>query len=256
MRNPGIYQTRHSSAMNKMSARLPEAREFTGAFDTALSVPENARNAGIQRWYGNVSEQKCVELTRRFKQRFVVTDDNFESLRRYVRTVSGADFPWINHFYMVLDDPYYRWAASEFIAGRYQSGLLEIPRSRFDRELNRRLPETVNAGSAARYAQNILTALRDNGLLEGKVKKTVAGPSLAPKTMAFMLYALSDFGVGGNEFDMSPLFLSLLKPRELLVPLFNAGERAGYWEFTGDRERISVNLTFSGLNHWLEACML
>ncbi len=256
MNESGCYKTRHSSALNKVSARLPEAREFIGAFDTALSVPENARNACIHRWYGNVSEQKCVELTRRFKQRFVVSDDNFESLRRYFITVSGDDFPWINHFYMLLDDPYYRWASSEFIAGRHQSGLLEIPRSRFDRELQKRLPETVNAGSAARYAQNILTALRDNGLLEGKAKKTVAAPALAPKTMAFMLYALSDFGVGGNEFDMSPLFPSLLKPRELLVPLFNAGERAGYWEFNGDRERISVNLNFSGLKPWMEACIV
>jgi hypothetical protein len=250
------YQVRHSSALNKISGRLPEGREFIASFDLSQSVPENAKRAYANRWYGNASERICNELTRHFKQRYAVTPENFESLQLYIQKTFGEDFSWLNHFYMLLDDPYYRWATADFMPDRYQSGLIEIPRSRFDQELKKQLPDTVGSGSLARYGQNLLTAIRDNGLLDGKVKKTIVSPALSAKTMAFMLYTLSDWGVGSNEFDMSPLFLSLLKSRDLLVPLFNEGERLGYWDFTGDRERIKLNLNQPSLKKWLEAFIL
>jgi hypothetical protein len=250
------YHVRHSSALNKISGRLLEGREFIASFDVLLSVPQNAKIACIDRWYGNASERKCNELTRHFNQRYILTAENFEFLRLYMQGVSGKDFPWINHFYMLLDDPYYHWAVADFMPDRYQKGLMEIPRSRFDQELKKQLPDTVGAGSLARYGQNLLTAIRDNGLLEGKVKKIIVSPALKVKTMAFMLYTLSDLGVGSNEFDMSPLFLSILKSRDLLVPLFYEGERLGYWDFTGDRERIRLNLNHQSLNNWLEMCIL
>lgn len=251
----GCYQTRHSSALNKISGRLPEGREFILSFDPALSVPENSRKAYTNRWYGNASERKCSELTQHFKQRYVLSSDHFESLRLFIRKTSFEGFPWLNHFYMLLDDPYYRWATSEFMHDGYQSGLLEIPRLRFDQELKKRLPETVGAGSMMRIGSNLLTAIRDNGLLKGTMKKTIVSPTLPVKVMAFMIYSLSDFGVGANEFDTSPLFFSLLKPKPLLVPLFIEGEQLGYWDFTGDRDRLSFNLNLGSLKNWLEGCV-
>jgi hypothetical protein len=255
MNSRSCYQTRHSSALNKISGRLPEGREFIISFDVSRMVSENAQLAYLQRWYGNSSERKCKELTRHFKQRYVLTTRNFKSLRFYVQNTASGDFPWLNHFYMLLDDPYYRWATSEFIYECFKTGQTVLPRQRFDRELKKRLPETVGDGSAVRYGQNLLTAIRDNGLLEGKGKKMIASPGLRAKTLAFMLYTLSDCGAGSNEFDNSPLFHSFCKPRKLLIPLFNEGERSGYWDFTGDHERICFNFNYDCLENWLEACI-
>ena len=255
MRPHSCYKERHSSALNKISARLPQALEFITDFDISRSMSQNVQKAYMNRWYGNVSEQKCFELTRHFKKRFVITPENFKSLQLYIQKTAGEEFAWLNHFYMLLDDPYYRWATAVFMHERYQNGLIEIPRSRFDQELKKHLPKTVNHGSRARYARNILTAMRDNGLLEGKVKKSIASPALPVNTMAYMLYTLSDFGVGANAFDMSPLFLSLLKTRYLLVPVFNKGEQLDYWNFTGDHEKITLNLNQPDLKNWLEVCI-
>jgi len=246
------YETRHLSALNKITSRLPEAREFISSFDISLSVLDNARQAYINRWYGNASERKSKELTRHFTQRYLLSSEHFELLRRYIFHTSAQDFPWINHFYMLLNDPYYRWATTDFMPERYRIGLVEIPRSRFDQELKKQLPNTVGPGSLARYGQNLLTAIRDNGLLEGRGKKTIISSALSARTMAYMLYTLSDLGVGANDFDTSPLFLSLMKPLDLLVPLFHEGERLGYWDFTGDSEKIRLNLNHPSLQYWLE----
>ncbi|MFK5914599.1 MAG: hypothetical protein QM484_09495 [Woeseiaceae bacterium] len=253
---PRCYNKKHTSALNKISGRLMEGREFILSYDISQTVSKNAQHAYMNRWYGNSSERKCNELTRHFSQRYVVTPENFESLRLYVQETSAEDFPWINHFYMLLNDPYYRWATADFMAERYQSGLIDIPRSHFDQELKKQLPETVGTGSLARYGQNLLTAIRDNGLLKGTMTKSIVSPALSAKTMAFMLYSLADFDVGANEFDNSPLFLSMLKLRDLLIPLFADGESLGYWEFTGDRENITLNLNQPNLNSWLEGYIL
>ena len=248
---PPCYHTRHTSALNKISSRLPEAREFISSFDTSSSVVDNARKAYTQRWYGNVSEQKAKDLTRHFSKRYRLSPEHFKQLQTYLVHTSAQDFPWITHFHMLLTDPYYRWATADFMPDRYHTGLLEIPRSRFDQELKKQLPDTVGPGSLARYGQNLLTAIRDNGLLEGRNKKTIISPALSARTMAYMLYTLSDLGVGTNEFDSSPLFLSLMKPRDLLIPLFHEGERLGYWDFTGDNKKIQLNLNQPSLEHWL-----
>ena len=98
--------------------------------------------------------------------------------------------------------------------------------------------------------------MRDNGLLAGTVKKSITSPLLTARCLAYMLYTLSDFGVGVNEFDGSPLHRSFLKLREVFVPLFQEGERLGYWEFTGDRDRLSANLRLEELERWMEAASL
>lgn len=253
---PEYYNQRHSSALNKISGRLTEGKEFIFAYDSESSVPINAGEAYTNRWYGNAGERKCNELTRHFYHRYVLSNENFQALKSYLHSTGGHDFSWINHFYMLLNDPYYRWASSEFMEDRYQCGLLEIPRSRFDRELKKKLPETIGDGSLTRYGQNLLTAIRDNGLLVGKVKKTIVSPAISVRTLAFMLYTLSDLGGGANDFDGSPLFLSLLKPRDLLVPIFVEGEQLGFWEFTGDRKMIKLNLSKVNLQSWMEDSIL
>ena len=105
--------------------------------------------------------------------------------------------------------------------------------------------------TATKYGRNCLTALTENGLLKGKTNKLLTSPPLAAGTLGLLLYILSELGVGGEAFDGSPLFRSLLKPRELLVPLFLEGERQHWWDFTGDRIRLGCVFRYSGLAEWL-----
>ncbi|HNY21116.1 MAG TPA: hypothetical protein PKO22_03090, partial [Treponemataceae bacterium] len=96
-----------------------------------------------------------------------------------------------------------------------------------------------------------LTALRDNGYLSGKASKAITSPAIPAPVLGFMLYTLKELGEGFNEFDESPLFRALLKPRELFVPLFQEGERLRWWEFTGDRTKFRGSFTLKGLNDFL-----
>lgn len=253
MELPDYYNQHHSADLNKISGRLPEAKEFILSYDPNVSVPENASRAYKQRWYGNASEANAGKLTRHFAHRLVITKDHFLLLRKFLDTRRWRNFPIINHFFMVLDDKYYRWASSEFLARRYSDGILQVPQVKFDQELKEQLPESVGAGSLLRYGKNLRTALRDNGLLKGRQVKIISSPVCMCATLAFMLYSLGDFGAGAGDFDGSPLFFSLLKSREELIPLFLEGEKSGYWEFIGDSSHLSYILSWPNLATWMEA---
>lgn len=247
-----VYRTKHNGALMKASARLAEAREFIASFDSAISIAENAKRAYQERWYGNASEAVCRELTRFFNERFNFFPSHLTNLKIFLSSGEGDSFAILNHFYMIITDPYYRWAAADYVPSRLETGLMEIPRRGFEQEARGVLPEILNDKTVGRYCRNILTALRDNGFLAGLNIKTIVSPVLSAKTLGFILYSLSDFGEGFNAFDGSPVFRSLLKQREFLVPLFQEGQRKGWWEFTGDRTRLSGNLQLNGLAGFLE----
>jgi hypothetical protein len=153
----------------------------------------------------------------------------------------------------VIADPYYRWAASEYLPPRAAAGRSQIFREDLERELRARVPATLTGPTVNRYARNILTALRDNGYLAGGVKKSLASPPVSAETLGFALYLMAEAGLGTQGFETSPLGACLLKPHELLIPVFLEGQRSGYWDFMGDTAHLQVHLHYRGLAPWLEA---
>jgi len=245
------YRDGHYGALMKASARLSEAREFIALHDENATVGENANRAQTERWYGNASPAVCRELTRFFSDRFIPVPGHLASLRRFLNLGEDAPLPVLNHFYMILRDPYYRWAASDWLPVRMEAGLVEIPRNTFEDDAKKVFSDVLGSTTMTRYCRNILTALRDNGYLSGKASKAITSPAIPAPVLGFMLYTLKELGEGFNEFDESPLFRALLKPRELFVPLFQEGERLRWWEFTGDRTKFRGSFTLKGLNDFL-----
>jgi len=177
----------------------------------------------------------------------------FPAFLRFVRGGDATEFPLINHFCMVMVDPYYRWAAGEFLPSRYIQGRTEITNAAFVPELRKHLPDTIGTRTAIRYGQSVLTALRDNGLLAGAVKKTITPPELSLRQLGFFLYYHGECGIGVGEFEQTPLFASLLRPTESFLPLFREGERRGFWEFVGDASRLTAHLSYGDLASWVSA---
>ncbi|MEX2443106.1 MAG: hypothetical protein WD492_05855 [Alkalispirochaeta sp.] len=249
------YHDEHHSGLHRVGARPGDALEFLRSVDVGRSIADNAVASFQQRWYGDVKQKYAVELTRHFGTRFRFGrgSHTFGSLRRFVLVSDPTAFPLVNHFFMLMVDPYYRWAAAEFVPARYAQGRPEITNAAFVPELQKHLPGTIGTRTAIRYGQSVLTSLRDNGVLAGKVKKTVTPPELSVELLGFFLYWHAECGIGAGEFQRTPLFSSLLRAPEAYVPLFHEGERRGYWEFVGDASRLSAHLAFRGVDVWVVA---
>jgi hypothetical protein len=245
------YRNDHRSGLHRVGARPADALEFVRSFDPDRTMPENAESSFQQRWYGDVKQKYATELTRHFGMRFGVGTPAFPTLRSFGGGGATTEFPLINHFFMVMVDPYYRWAAADFVPARYAQGRPEITNAAFVPELRKHLPDTIGTRTAIRYGQSVLTSLRDNGLLAGAVKKTITLPELSLRQLGFFLYYHSECGIGAGEFQRTPLFHSLLRTPEAYVPLFHEGERRGYWEFVGDASCLAAHLSYRGLAAWV-----
>lgn len=247
------YRSDHVSGLHRVGARPQDALEFLRSVDTGSSIAQSSIASIQGRWYGDVKQKYASELTRHFARRFGMDQASFPAVRRFALGIDPVAFPLVNHFFMLMIDPYYRWAAADFIPGRYAQGRVSIANSAFVPELQNHLPNTIGTRTAIRYGQSILTSLRDNGILVGAVKKTATQAELSLRVFAFFLYYHAGCGIGVGEFETTPLFASLLRSRESYVPIFREGERLGYWEFVGDKSRLSAHLSYSGLDAWSEA---
>jgi len=247
------YRDDHRSGLHRVGARPGDAREFLRSLDPTRSLAENAVASFQERWYGDVKQKYATELTRHFATRFGMGSPRFAAVRSFVEITSATEFALINHFFMVMADPYYRWAAAEYLPARFLQGRRELTNAVFVPELQNHLPETIGTRTAIRYGQSVLTALRDNGLLAGAVKKTITPPELSVRQLGFFLYYHGDCGIGAGEFQRTPLCRSLLRPVEAYIPLFHEGERRGYWEFVGDASHLAAHLSYSGLGAWVTA---
>jgi len=250
---PDCYNQEHTGALNKIAARIPEAREFLFAYDCSKSGADNIRLARAYRWFGNINEDFVSLLASHLQVRFMTANPVFPLVQLHFRYAFVLEeFLWCNHLFMLLADPYYRWAASEYFPLRVQLGMLEVSRDAFYRALRDVMPSDMGISTVFQSGRNCLAALTENGLLKGKIKKLVAGPPLTARSLGLLLYIMGDLGVGGDAFDGSPLFHSLLKSRETLVPLFLEGERRQWWDFTGDRNRLACVFRHAGLSQWME----
>lgn len=251
-----VYSSEHKGSLNKIAARVVEAKEFWLAYDSSLTSEDNAKAVIVARWFGNMPEDYSQRLLRHFEDRFMVRSTAFNAIQNYLQNqLDHSEFLWLNHLYMLMNDPYYRFASANYLDERISMGALEISRDAFYKALSQKLPEGTSIATATKYGRNCLGALMENGLLKGDAKKSIASPPITPRTLALLLYTLAELGEGAMSFDGSPLFLSLLKTRELLLPTMIDGERLGYWEFTGDRTRLSLNLKYPSLRSWVQGIL-
>lgn len=250
------YNDEATGALMRFSARVMEAKEFWLSYEIGKGHEANLAQVIQGRWFGNISENYIARLLSQFEQRFWMERPFAPVLQAYFQnSIDHAEFCWFNHLSLLAYDPYYRNASSQYIPNRLDMGLLDISRDAFYKWQMEQMPKETTVSTATKYGRHCLGALMENGLLKGDAKKSITSPAITARTLALLLYTLAELGEGAMSFDGSPLFLSLLKTREMLVPTMMDGERLGYWDFTGDRTRLSLNLKYPSLKSWVEALL-
>lgn len=250
---PSIYREGHFDAFNKIAARPLEAREFLLSVDFNQEMEKEMEKAIFNRWFGNINETYYKLLFRHLYSRFNKDLRFIKSLQEVLRDgLEYSDFLPINHFFMLLDDPYYRWCASEYIPQRLNHGLIGISRESFKTELKKVLPIDFSPSTIKKYSQNAIAALTENDLLQGKIKKSIQPPKISTKSLAIVLHGFCGMGLAEIEFQSSPFYKSLMKPVDVLQQYLIQGEREGHWENNSDDQKIVLKLKHQTFQDWVE----
>lgn len=184
----------YTSRIIKASALIADTKLLLSEWDLRQSVAENLGRAKRENIFGKASRRRVEDILRIFRQRYFDDPDIGGALVTFVQAAAPAQ--WIDsllYFFAVQNDCTLRDIVVEVVYPRQMSGYTDLPVAHVTRTLRNWVAEgkttTVwNDETTGRVARGLMASLRDFGVLQGAVNKTMA-PVYLP-TPAFALIAL------------------------------------------------------------------
>jgi hypothetical protein len=184
----------YTSRIIKASALIADTRLLLSEWDLTLSVEENLVQARQRNIFGRASRRRSEDVLRIFRQRYF--DDPAVGEMLVILAQNGRSGQWLEpllYFFSAQNDRTLRDLVIEVVYPRHLAGYSDLPPDFLLRAVRQWVSEgktTTEWGdtTTARVARNAQAALRDFGIFQGKVNKSIA-PVFLP-TPAFALIAL------------------------------------------------------------------
>lgn len=193
----------YTSRIIKASALIADTKMLLSSWDLEKSVTENLDHARRENVFGKASRMRVEDIMMIFRQRYFNNQDIGIALVTLVQ--KGAPANWIDpllYYYAAQNDRTLRDIVLEVVFPRRMSGYSDLQKEYIIRALRDWISEekTTNRWSEntlERVARNSQAALRDFGVLKGKVLKSIAPLYLPIETFAFIaLDLLNRLGSG------------------------------------------------------------
>ena len=190
--NPPIYTSR----LIKASALLADTKVLLSQWDLDASVTQNLEQARSANIFGKASRKRVQDILTIFRQRY------FEDTKvgRALVSLTQGHVParWLDpllYFYAVKNDRVLRDIVIQVLNPRFSSGYTDISIERVVRIMQ----EWSDSGKTTmpwgeettiRVAQGAMATLRDFGVLQGKVHKSITPIYLPTESFAFLAFEL------------------------------------------------------------------
>lgn len=227
----------YSSKIIKAGALLPDTKALLSAWDPGLSVSENLQRVRCQNLLGKTSRSRAEDILTIFRQRYLTDDSLANALARLVRNqCDGNTLTRILYFHSVRADSLLRDVVIELLLPKWVRGFMEIDGQEIESALRNWVEEGKTAGywsdsTIHRVRQNLLTTLRDFGVLQGAVKKRIAPAYLSIQAFAYIAFYLNRHQPSGAKLldlvDWKLFFLS----REGVERFFLEAHQHGLLEY-------------------------
>jgi hypothetical protein len=184
----------YTSRIIKASALIADTRLLLSEWDLTQSVEENLAQARQQNIFGKASRRRTEDILKIFRQRYFENAAIGETLVTLAQ--NGRSGQWLEpllYFFSAQNDRTLRDIVIEVVSARQSAGYNDLSVDQVISTLRNWVMEGKtttqwNDKTTLRVAQNIMATLRDFGVLQGKVNKSIA-PVFLP-TPAFALIAL------------------------------------------------------------------
>ncbi len=195
----------YTSRIIKASALIADTKMLLSAWELEKSVSDNLDNARHSNIFGKASRMRMKEVLAIFRQRYFDEPDVGEALVTLVQR--GAPTNWIDpllYYFAAQNDRTLRDIVLEVVYPRRMSGYTDLNKEHIQRTLREWVSEekTTNRWSdntLERVARNSQAALRDFGILQGKVKKSIAPLYLPIESFAFIALDLLNRTGSGQQ---------------------------------------------------------
>lgn len=186
----------YTSRIIKASALIADTKTLLVSWNPEQETSWNLENVRRMNLFGKASRSRVEDILRIFRQRYFDDPDVGRALSILVR--GGVPGQWVDpllYYYSVKNDHTLRAIVVDVVHPRRMSGYTDISREQVKRAVRDWVAEGKTTDiwgedTIQRVVRNSLAALRDFGVLQGKVNKTITPMYLPVEAFTFLAFEL------------------------------------------------------------------
>jgi hypothetical protein len=208
----------YTAKIIKAGALIGDTKTLLSHWDIDASVEMNIDRVQRDNIFGKASRSRVQDVLAIFRQRYLTE----EPITRALVTLVRGKFPTaalgrLLYFHTARADKLLHDAVTEILAPMQAQGLMDINVHDFQRSLAKWVDEGKTIGhwsepTVTRISQGLLSALRDFGVLQGAVNKSIAPAYLPIESFAYIVFCLKQRQPSGAKLielpDWKLFFLS------------------------------------------------
>ncbi|MEW6425899.1 MAG: BrxA family protein [Bacillota bacterium] len=223
------FPVKYTSRILKASALLDDTKTLLGYWDGSLSVRKNLQRAKEVNIFGKASRKRVEDILTIFRQRYCYDDAVVRALAVLVK--GGFPSQALNqvlYFFSVQADRLLYDTVTKIFLPHAQNGQNDV----YLEEILKVIKQWVKEGKTTtlwsestvlQVARNLLTTLRDFGILQGSTKKKIAPLYLMVQSFAFIAFYLHSQQNYGDRLLIHPAWqLFFLSTRSVERLFFEA----------------------------------
>jgi hypothetical protein len=193
----------YSSKIIKAGALLADSKTLLAHWDASATVEENIERFKRENLFGKASRSRVADILAIFRQRYLADESILEALVILTRgKFSTSALERLLYFHSACADRLLRDAVVEILLPMYSKGLVDINIQEFQRTLGKWAEQGRTIGkwsdsTVVRISQGLLASLRDFGVLQGSVNKSIAPAFLSIEAFAYIAFYLKQYQPSG-----------------------------------------------------------
>jgi len=204
-----MKESAYTSRIIKASALIADTKTLLASWDPDQDTPTNLEHARRTNLFGKASRSRLEDILPIFRQRYFDDPNIGRALSILVKSnVPGQWIVPLLYYYSVKNDRTLEAIVLDVIYPRKMSGYTDVSREQIEREVRNWVSEgktTSHWGELTiqNVVKNSLAALRDFGVLKGKVNKTISPMYLPVKAFTFLAFELWRHDHSGEKVLLS-----------------------------------------------------
>lgn len=254
-----ISTTHYTSKILKATAQLDDTKTLLTFWDDDASIEENFSRIREQNLLGKSSRSRVEDELKIFAQRYFFDRDLTSALSLLVKNNISREVlhPILFYFSAKADNLLYD-TTTEILQSYAMRGQKEVSTDEIIREIQKFVEEGKTTShwsesTITRVAQHLMTALRDFGVLEGKVNKKIVPYYLPNKAFAFIALYLYNEGNPGEKLVTHPDWNLFFLDSKLVERFFLECHQEGLLNYHGAGSVIRIDFPTVSLKEYADA---
>lgn len=202
---PEIKEVLYTSKIIKAGALVADTKTLLANWDSSLAVPENLDKFRRENIFGKASRSRVEDILAIFRQRYLMEEQVTKALVNLVNHRFPTEaFNCILYFHATQSDRLLHDVVTDLLTNFYSLGRQDISVNDVKSWINKQIAQgktqsTWSDSTITGCAREILSTLRDFGILKGAVKKYLAPIYLPVQAFAYIALYLKQHQPSGEK---------------------------------------------------------